>query len=177
MASAMHEFAFFVPNLRTHIDSTSVNVELTIDEPEMVTRVKNVVRLRMDDICILFDRTTHARVRIVAAEKKQLTIFVLFVGNNIMHRPSITCLLPVLKRGSSLFTSIPLFSNVLVCGVCSLNADTSTLGSIFDFVIPSFLCLPLIRLLVALEGICLSSLDIPNDSASVCAIIDNTSDE
>jgi RsmE family RNA methyltransferase len=93
-----HEFALFVESLSSIIHHKKVGDSLAVIDDALVHRMANVVRLQEHDHCVLFDRNTQASVMIESISKKQIQAIIQSVKKNLSVQPSITFLLPMLKR-------------------------------------------------------------------------------
>src|SRR5579872_90696 len=105
-----HEFAIYVPELSKYLKQD----KLVLQDPEVVLRVSSVLRLQLGEICLLFDRTMHVRCLIKAVQKKTIEFQILFQQQNIVLKPQITCLLPLLKRDDlevALYSAVELGAN------------------------------------------------------------------
>ncbi len=92
--SSKHEFALHYADLAPVKSGTLV----TISDPTLVHRMVTVLRLQKEDELILFDREQHVAVQIVVVGKKQLQIKLGDLQKNKILTPTITVLLPLLKR-------------------------------------------------------------------------------
>ena len=94
-----HEFALFVESLSVLVCKSGSGSNVTLSDEKLLHRMVNVLRLRIDDQCVLFDRHIHASVTIVAfVGKKQVSVTVQSVQKTVFLQPTITFLLPLLKR-------------------------------------------------------------------------------
>lgn len=94
--SAKHEFAFFVPDLKQ--SAKSVHSQVIIDDHALITRLVHVVRLQVNEHCVLFDESVHAHCSVQEIAKKQLKLSVLAVAAHKPLKPDIEFWLPILKR-------------------------------------------------------------------------------
>ena len=93
-----HEFALFVASLSSQMRTVSHQI-LTILDEQLFHRMRNVLRLQSDDTCIFFDRNVRVSVAITAfVGKKQVQVLVKSVEKTLFLQPTITFLLPLLKR-------------------------------------------------------------------------------
>ncbi len=91
-----HEFALYVSAFpRVELKPGAV---LELHEPEFVHRVSRVLRLDIDDEVVLFNVEYHLSVVIKKISKGAVWVEIESVGNNRQYKPSITLLLPLLKR-------------------------------------------------------------------------------
>lgn len=72
--------------------------ELTITDAQIIHRITHVLRLAQDESLIIFDRKQHALCTIKAITKKNCVVSLVSRQKNITFAPSITFLLPLLKR-------------------------------------------------------------------------------
>ena len=94
-----HEFALFVEALSLLVQHKKAGDCLLVSDEPLVHRMATVLRLRLDDQCVLFDRNVQASVAITDfIGKKQIQVKLQFIKNTLLLRPSLTFLLPVLKR-------------------------------------------------------------------------------
>ena len=94
-----HEFALFVESLSLLLQKKHIGDNLVFSDEKMVHRIANVLRLKVHEQCILFDRYIHASVMIEAfIGKKSISVAIQSIQKNVILQPSITFLLPVLKR-------------------------------------------------------------------------------
>lgn len=92
-----HEFALYVPTLSALLRSTKNDV-LILHDADLATRIGSVLRLKADEALVLFDLMVHVRCSIRAVQKKSVEFIVIEVRPNVAIKPSIICLLPLLKR-------------------------------------------------------------------------------
>lgn len=96
--TAKHEFALYWQETTAQITRPGMLVET--NNQLLMHRIVQVLRLEHGDQCILFDRSHHARVTIEKITKKNITLQVDILNSNTTIQPSITFLLPLLKRES-----------------------------------------------------------------------------
>lgn len=89
-----HEFAVFYPAL----NQLKKGCEYHIKEVDAVHRIARVLRLTKGDQFILFERGVRAKVSILDVQKKVVTIQLKSIETINPFEPSITFLLPLLKR-------------------------------------------------------------------------------
>lgn len=93
-----HEFALYVESLSSQT-AKMLNQEITISDEQLMHRMKNVLRLQPGDKCVFFDRYVEAWVCLVAfVGKKHVQIAVESVEKTLFLQPTITFMLPLLKR-------------------------------------------------------------------------------
>ncbi len=94
-----HEFALFVPSLSSLVHQKDVGNSIVLSDETVVHRIATVLRLRPSDQCIFFDRDIQAIVEIMGfVGKKQIQVKIESVQKNLVLQPSVTFLLPMLKR-------------------------------------------------------------------------------
>jgi 16S rRNA (uracil1498-N3)-methyltransferase len=94
-----HEFALFVESLSSLIQRTIPGQEFIISDEKLFHRIMTVLRLRIDDSCVVFDQKIHALCTITALSgKKQIHMIMQSKQLTTALRPNITFLLPLLKR-------------------------------------------------------------------------------
>jgi len=91
-----HQFAFYGPDHRIlkqlQGDCVSINDE------DLVHRVVRVVKLKIGERFIVFDRARHSLVELISCSKHEITICILSCHENKVLQPKVTCLLPLLKK-------------------------------------------------------------------------------
>ncbi len=94
-----HEFALFVESLSLLAQHKKEGDSLFVSDETLVHRMVNVLRLRLDDQCVLFNRNVQALVVITDfIGKKQIHVKLQSIKTTLLLSPSLTFLLPVLKR-------------------------------------------------------------------------------
>ncbi len=94
-----HEFAFYVPDLTIALQSLTAGSLLRLSDQNFYHRLARVVRIIRGTTCILFDRTTHILFEVHSlASKKYVEGVIKQRENNVVLSPTITFLLPLLKR-------------------------------------------------------------------------------
>jgi len=94
-----HEFALFVESLGLLIQTVKPGQIFIISDEKLVHRVMIVLRLGVNDGCVVFDRTLYAPCTIMSfVGKKQIHMKIQSKQRTITARPSITFLLPLLKK-------------------------------------------------------------------------------
>lgn len=114
--SNVHEFALFYENLGTIIEKKKQGDACTIHDELLVHRLKNVLRMQVDERCVLFSRELHANVRVHEIGKKHIQIELLAIEQNAQIKPAITVLLPLLKReafNEALYACVELGANFI----------------------------------------------------------------
>jgi 16S rRNA (uracil1498-N3)-methyltransferase len=79
---------------------TTQNISLyswLIEDTALVHRIVNVLRLKERDQVILFDRTYHGIIEITEIRKRTILCTKKIINKNLVHRPGVTCFLPLLK--------------------------------------------------------------------------------
>lgn len=96
-----HIFALYVSNLSQLIKPLSGTMPLTVTDTDIVHRISTVLRLEVDDACILFDRFIHAHVIIKKTiKKKSLECVIIKTQKNYQQKPHTLFLLPMLKKNN-----------------------------------------------------------------------------
>lgn len=94
-----HAFAFYTTQVTSIVRSGQRRDIHTITDAELVHRLIVVLRFDKGDTCILFDRFHHITCMVLGVvPKKSITIEILSLDVNKQLTPSITWLLPILKR-------------------------------------------------------------------------------
>jgi 16S rRNA (uracil1498-N3)-methyltransferase len=93
-----HEFALFIESLSSVLQEKKAGGTIIFSDEKLVHRIANVLRLSIGDHCILFDRSTQIVVQVAGLEKKRVSMMVQSVRKTIILQPTITFLLPLLKR-------------------------------------------------------------------------------
>ena len=96
MMNSKHEFAVHVPGLSSQLSSKSGS--LSLSDTDVVHRIRSVLRLAQGDELMLFDSTQHAACSIIEITKKTISVRIISSDRTISLQPSITFLLPLLKR-------------------------------------------------------------------------------
>ena len=89
---------------------------ITITNKELIHRLINVLRLNLDDAFIVFDNHYNAQCTLRHSTKKEITISIEAILKNRIHSPSITFLLPLLKRTAfeeALYSLVELGANTI----------------------------------------------------------------
>ncbi len=87
-----HEFALYVASL------SAMSAEIVVDDPLLVQRIKIILRLEVGQSCIFFDQLMYARATITHIGKKSIVCSLGQKQANVALEPSITFLLPILKK-------------------------------------------------------------------------------
>ena len=95
-ASNAHLFAFWYPTLSAEIKGAQKTLQ--IKESTLITRISAVLRLQVNESFLLFDRTLHVPVVITEINKKYIAVLCGTVEKNNLYTPSITAILPLLKK-------------------------------------------------------------------------------
>lgn len=94
-----HEFALFVESLSLLIHGKKSGETFGLVDEKLVHRMMHVLRLKVADSCVLFDRHQHVSATIAAiVGKKQISLFIDSIQATHTLQPTITFLLPLLKR-------------------------------------------------------------------------------
>lgn len=100
MNKEKHEFALFVESLSVLLQKVVPGMIFIIVDEKLFHRVTTVLRLHPDEECVVFDRTVYAHCIIVAfSGKKQIHMMLKSKRCTHTFNPSITFLLPLLKKG------------------------------------------------------------------------------
>ncbi len=89
-----HIFALYIKNL----DLAISNNRIFLSDEQQVHRIGHVLRLKQDNILILFNRTYHVTMQITVITKKNIQGIVITAEKNSSLTPKIKLLLPVLKK-------------------------------------------------------------------------------
>lgn len=87
-----HIFALYYPELFNKVGT------ITITDKALVDRMSKVLRLQINQTCILFNRIIYASFVITQITAKTITGTIKDIHNTIALKPYITLLLPLLKR-------------------------------------------------------------------------------
>jgi 16S rRNA (uracil1498-N3)-methyltransferase len=94
-----HEFALFVESLSLLIQGKKTGDSVVFSDEKTIHRIKNVLRLDIQDQCIIFDRHTQILAEIMAfTGKKHISITIQSIQKTVILQPTIIFLLPLLKR-------------------------------------------------------------------------------
>ena len=97
MSSAdKHIFAIYTPNLWKA--EHTVQRSLIITDPEIVHRLVKVLRIEAGQRFIFFDDMQHGEVEITTISKKDFSVKIISLENNIAQALKIRFLLPLLKK-------------------------------------------------------------------------------
>lgn len=96
--TSKHEFAFYSSGLTETLEKSQKNQGLRLTDEVLVRRIGQVLRLQVEEHCILFDQSHHAQVVVKSITKKYIDVTVQRIRLNTIFEPSITVLLPLLKR-------------------------------------------------------------------------------
>lgn len=92
-----HQFALYCEALDT--DRTiSTGTKVSITDKELMHRMQRILRLNINDQCMLFDERKHMLVTIQSYERNGFTVSVDAVTTNQPYKPLISCGLPLLKK-------------------------------------------------------------------------------
>lgn len=94
-----HEFALFMESLSVLIQGKKSHDSLVIADEKLVHRIMHVLRLKVEDACVLFDRNVQVSVIIATIiSKKQISVTIHSIHATHTLKPTIIFLLPLLKR-------------------------------------------------------------------------------
>jgi 16S rRNA (uracil1498-N3)-methyltransferase len=97
--SAFHEFALYSHDVVRSSVLLQAGDTLQLTDEQLLHRIKHVLRLHVDEVVVLFDQTHHIRLQLVEVHhKKSISAQLLQVMPNTILTPSITVLLPLLKK-------------------------------------------------------------------------------
>ena len=91
-----HEFAVYVGTLSLQLSATSKH--LLLSDPDIVHRIRSVLRLSKGEELVIFDGVQQATCSIIDISKKAISVDILSRENTTPLLPSITFLLPLLKK-------------------------------------------------------------------------------
>lgn len=95
-ATNAHQFAFWYAELSDALQPNKH--ELIIRDATLIGRIANIVRLRVGEPCILFNRAIHVSCIIRGIESKSIRMTCELIEKNHLYEPTITALLPLLKK-------------------------------------------------------------------------------
>lgn len=96
-----HLFALHHDDLADEIAGVAIGKEITIADPELAHRIITILRLAVGESLILFDATSNATVSLAGSVKNKLVKVILKEkSKNVICKPEITFLLPLLKKES-----------------------------------------------------------------------------
>ena len=99
MHKEKHEFALYIESLSALIQHKSPDDTITLTDEKLLHRMMTVLRLQIEDECIFFDQKMFIMAKIHSfSGKKNITIIIKSVSPTKILYPSITFLLPLLKR-------------------------------------------------------------------------------
>ncbi len=99
LANNKHQFSLYWPQFSSYVASVMINQEIIIDDQLLCHRITRVLRLSAGEHIILFDQQSYGVLQLVkTSEKKSCHVILLEQHNNVVHKPHITCVLPMLKR-------------------------------------------------------------------------------
>ena len=94
-----HQFALYIESLHDIVHNTNKKGLLHIDDEQLAHRIVHILRLGINDTCILFDQFYQAQASLVGVVKKKILSFTIQpVAQNTQLKPDISILLPLLKR-------------------------------------------------------------------------------
>lgn len=109
--SNKHEFAIYFPELGSKLQDIKPGDKIAIDDPAILVRITSVLRLKVGESFILFDKNLQAQVSLAQITKKTVECEIISKELNKIIKPSITFVLPLLKRDdfeSSLYSLVEL---------------------------------------------------------------------
>ena len=93
-----HQFALYVPTLAADLKGADVGASVVLHDGHLVRRISSVLRLQPGDTITLFDQSVHMICVLLSVNKKNLKVTLQVKKNNAQLMPSITLLLPLLKK-------------------------------------------------------------------------------
>lgn len=90
-----HHFSLYWQHLSRSIKKDQ---HITIDDQELVSRIFKILRLKPGEQCTLFNQTHHLNLTLTHIERGAIRAMVTEAAENIVFTPSITVLLPLLKK-------------------------------------------------------------------------------
>lgn len=94
-----HEFALCIESLSLLIQKKVPGSSIIFSDEKLLHRMMTVLRLRIGDECVFFDRDIHITAAIEAfVGKKHVHIVIQSIHSTVILHPNITFLLPMLKR-------------------------------------------------------------------------------
>jgi len=111
---ASHEFALYYPELTVKTRALSVGQSFSINQPDLIMRITHVLRLQIGEELVLFDAQQSVHCNLQAATKKELKCFIFARSANMPLSPSITFILPLLKKDdfeTALYSVVELGAN------------------------------------------------------------------
>lgn len=94
-----HEFAFFFELLSPLLYGKTTGAQICVEDEILYHRIINVLRLAQGEVLILFNATVHSRLQLLETQGKKRLIFLIIESSVNEHlAPSITFVLPLLKR-------------------------------------------------------------------------------
>lgn len=91
-----HEFSLYIENLAALVDLKQKL--LSIKDEQLIHRIIQILRLELNDSITFFDQSMHALCQLKQASKKELLFQVISTEKNRVLLPSITALVPLLKK-------------------------------------------------------------------------------
>jgi 16S rRNA (uracil1498-N3)-methyltransferase len=91
-----HQFAFYVPDLDSFVSPGKTIIELL--DADLLHRIITVLRMQKGQEVVLFDKQIHCVAQISGNTKKSISFSISEKKKNTILAPSITVLLPILKR-------------------------------------------------------------------------------
>lgn len=118
-----HEFAIYYENLSALINQYSLGADIFLKSSDLYYRLVTVLRLKPQDMCILFNRDYHIKVAFKSIFKKEeIVLQLLERQENKILKPEIVFYLPLLKREAleeSVYSLVELGAN----GIQLINTE------------------------------------------------------
>lgn len=110
--STAHLFALWYAS-----ELSSKQTEFVLSDEVLVNRISVILRLRVGEQLMLFNRQMHSLVTIISISKKAITVRCESVHKNKIYSLTITVLLPLLKK-DDLATAI---TQLVACGISAIQ--------------------------------------------------------
>lgn len=110
-----HLFAFWYPTLSSELNNNTT--VLQIKDTALITRINTVLRLKRGEEFVLFDKKLHVKASISELNKKYIAVRCNTPSKNETYAPSITALLPLLKK-DDLGTAV---TQLVACGISAIQ--------------------------------------------------------
>lgn len=99
MSKETHTFAFYTDFVNFIVKNRACFDIQEITDPLIIHRVTNILRLDKNNIIIIFNSQYNITCRIIGIEfKNKIIVELTGIEPNVLLRPTITALLPILKR-------------------------------------------------------------------------------
>lgn len=111
-----HEFAVYYSQLSTQIKKVSEGQLFTVVDDAIIGRITHILRLRVGETLVFFDEQNSVNCSINSASKKELQCILLARHAHQILAPSITFILPLLKKDdfeTALYSLVELGTNAI----------------------------------------------------------------